>query len=595
MYKKYIKRLLDIIISLLGLIILSPVILIVAILVRLKLGSPVIFKQERPGKNEKIFNLYKFRSMSDKRDENGNLLPEGERLTKFGKILRATSLDELPELINILKGEMSLVGPRPLLVEYLEIYTEDQKHRHDVRPGLTGLAQINGRNETTWEKRFEYDLEYVNNITFFNDLKIFLITFLKVFREEGVAQGEKVTMKSLISEKSLKTPYFLVSEQELLNNINNFKEAFDETWENYKIAYSIKTNSLPWIIKYMNKKNIIAEVVSDEEYELAIKCGYTNQNIIFNGPIKTNKQLEKALKNGSIVNIDSSHELEFIKNGKFKINENIGIRVNIDTSIFDEKDIDYREDGFRFGFCVENGEFEKVLNTLKELYPSNKIGLHVHVNSITRSVNAYKVISKYVASIIRKYKLNLSYIDFGGGFFGGVPGKPTAKDYIMEIKKELIDVVDPKETTLIVEPGSAIIGSAFDFCTSVIDVKDTILSRIVTTDGSRINIDPLWLKSKYQFSLKDENCKGVSNRNKLEKQIICGYTCMDHDRIMTLEDKPELKINDKIIYHKVGNYTVTMGGLFIRYFPNVYIKMVNGKIDKIRNRISVEDYYNIQS
>lgn len=186
MYKKYVKRLLDIIISLLGLIILSPVILIVAILVRLKLGSPVIFKQERPGKNEKIFNLYKFRSMSDKRDENGNLLPEGERLTKFGKILRATSLDELPELINILKGEMSLVGPRPLLVEYLEIYTEDQKHRHDVRPGLTGLAQINGRNTLNWEERFAYDIKYVNNITFINDLKILFKTFYKVVKKDGV-------------------------------------------------------------------------------------------------------------------------------------------------------------------------------------------------------------------------------------------------------------------------------------------------------------------------------------------------------------------------------------------------------------------------
>ncbi len=186
MYKKYIKRFLDIIISLFGLIILSPVIIIIAILVKIKLGSPIIFKQERPGKDEKIFKLYKFRSMSDKKDENGKLLPDTERLTKFGRILRATSLDELPELVNILKGEMSLIGPRPLAVCYLPYYNENEKHRHDVRPGLTGLAQINGRNVLNWEDRFSYDIEYINNITFINDLKILFKTFYKVLKKDNV-------------------------------------------------------------------------------------------------------------------------------------------------------------------------------------------------------------------------------------------------------------------------------------------------------------------------------------------------------------------------------------------------------------------------
>lgn len=186
MYKKFFKRFLDIIISLLGLIILSPIILIVAILVRIKLGSPIIFKQERPGKDEKIFKLYKFRSMSDKKDENGELLPDSERLTKFGKILRATSLDEIPELVNILKGEMSLIGPRPLAVCYLPYYNEKEKHRHDVRPGLTGLAQINGRNAINWDKRFAYDIEYINNISFINDCKILFKTFYKVLKRDDV-------------------------------------------------------------------------------------------------------------------------------------------------------------------------------------------------------------------------------------------------------------------------------------------------------------------------------------------------------------------------------------------------------------------------
>lgn len=186
MYAKYIKRILDFILSLIALIVLSPVLLVVAILVRIKLGSPIIFKQQRPGKDEKIFTLYKFRTMTDKKDENGNLLPDSERLTKFGKVLRSTSLDELPELVNILKGDMSIVGPRPLLVKYLPYYTEEERHRHDVRPGLTGLAQVSGRNNLNWDERFGKDIEYVNKITFFGDLKIFILTIVSVFKHENI-------------------------------------------------------------------------------------------------------------------------------------------------------------------------------------------------------------------------------------------------------------------------------------------------------------------------------------------------------------------------------------------------------------------------
>ena len=201
MYKKYIKRLLDIFLSLIAIIILSPIFLILWILVKLKLGTPVLFKQERPGLNEKIFTLYKFRTMTDEKDDKGNLLPDEQRLTKFGKFLRSTSLDELPELINIIKGDMSIVGPRPLLVKYLPLYNEKQKHRHDVRPGLTGLAQINGRNSITWEEKFEYDIKYVNNITFFEDCKIILETIIKVFKRDGINQENSATMDAFMGNK----------------------------------------------------------------------------------------------------------------------------------------------------------------------------------------------------------------------------------------------------------------------------------------------------------------------------------------------------------------------------------------------------------
>ena len=176
-------------------IVLLPVMLIIAVLVRIKLGSPVIFKQERPGKNEKIFKMYKFRTMTNGTDSNGDLLPDEKRLTKFGKFLRSTSLDELPELINIIKGDMSIVGPRPLLVRYLPLYNEKQKHRHDVRPGFTGYAQVNGRNTISWEEKFGLDVYYVNHISFFMDVKIILKTVKTVLFREGITSETSVTME----------------------------------------------------------------------------------------------------------------------------------------------------------------------------------------------------------------------------------------------------------------------------------------------------------------------------------------------------------------------------------------------------------------
>lgn len=194
MYRKGIKRFLDFVLSLMGIIILSPILLILWILVRMKLGSPVLFHQERPGRHEKVFKLYKFRSMTDERDAQGNLLPDEVRLTKFGKILRSTSLDELPELFNILKGDMSLIGPRPLLVRYLPYYTDEERHRHDVRPGLTGLAQVNGRNALGWEDRFRYDLYYVEHLSFLLDLKIIGMTAGKVLKRSGTLSGADQTV-----------------------------------------------------------------------------------------------------------------------------------------------------------------------------------------------------------------------------------------------------------------------------------------------------------------------------------------------------------------------------------------------------------------
>ncbi len=194
LYANYFKRPLDVFLSTGALIVFSPILFVTALLVHMKLGSPILFAQERPGKNKKIFKLYKFRTMADKVDANGNLLPDGERLTPFGKALRSTSLDEMPELINIVKGDMAVVGPRPLLVKYLSLYNEHQARRHEVRPGFTGLAQIHGRNAISWEEKLDWDVKYVDNVTFRSDAKIIWNTLKVVLKKDGISGGESVTM-----------------------------------------------------------------------------------------------------------------------------------------------------------------------------------------------------------------------------------------------------------------------------------------------------------------------------------------------------------------------------------------------------------------
>lgn len=202
MYEKLFKRILDCILSGIALIVFSPIIFLTAVLVRIKLGEPVIFKQERPGKDEKLFKLLKFRSMTNERDKNGNLLPDEKRLSQFGRFLRTTSIDELPELINIFKGDMAIVGPRPLLVKYLPFYRPEERIRHSVRPGLTGLAQVNGRNNLDWDARLNYDVKYVQKITFLGDVKIILKTINKVLRRSDIASGKQLKIEDLDIERS---------------------------------------------------------------------------------------------------------------------------------------------------------------------------------------------------------------------------------------------------------------------------------------------------------------------------------------------------------------------------------------------------------
>ena len=385
---------------------------------------------------------------------------------------------------------------------------------------------------------------------------------------------------------TLKTPYFLINKKELDKNINDFQHALKSIWPNSQLSYSVKTNSLPWLLEYLHSKNVYAEVVSDEEYRLALKCGFNDKQIIYNGPIKGHDLFIRALEKGAIVNIDSKNDLKLINEIDKPLESNIGIRVNPNPKIFDKNDIEYVEDGFRFGFSDDNEELEQAIKIVQT--KSDSVGLHLHCNSITRSKEVYIAMAKYALNIIKKYKLKISYIDMGGGFFGGVPGKTTQVEYINAIKQIFASVVDARKTKLYVEPGSAIIGSVVDLVTSVIDVKNTANARIVTTDGRRIHMDPLWSKKGYMYSLETQK------ETEINKQIICGYTCMDHDRLMVIENEKELSIGDKLIYHRVGAYTMTFGGMFICYYPDVYVSD-SERVECVRKQVTVDDYYNIHS
>ena len=228
------------------------------------------------------------------------------------------------------------------------------------------------------------------------------------------------------------------------------------------------------------------------------------------------------------------------------------------------------------------------MQALRELFGNARFGLHTHVNSVTRAPEVYRRAARYVAGIIRDYALEPAFVDVGGGFFGGVPGKPSAPEYIRAVKEELVPAVDPDRTRLIVEPGSAVIGSAVELHTTVLDVKDTSLARIVTTDGSRVYMDPLWRKTRYLYTTD-------AKRPPFPRQIVCGYTCMDHDRIMTLENGPELAEGDRIVYHRVGNYTVTFSGPFIKGLPPVYAEREDGTVILVRKPMDMSDYYRMET
>lgn len=375
------------------------------------------------------------------------------------------------------------------------------------------------------------------------------------------------------------TPYFLIRTSIIDSLLDDISKSLHNKWRNGIIGYSFKTNNLPWIISYMKKKNLWAEVVSSDEYQLAKELGYKTNKIIFNGPAKRKKEFIEAVEGRAIVNIDSKRELRWLlecDSNSLK-QSNIGLRVNFCLEEMCPGESQCGDDDGRFGFSYEKGELKDAIDFMhKNEIPLS--GLHLHCSSKTRSLNIYDAIAKVTVEIIGKYTLHLKYVDIGGGFFGGVAGKPTFRDYFSVVydifqKEHLLDDVN-----LIIEPGMSVIGAGIDYVTTVVDTKKTKNNTFVLLDGSRIHIDPLMRKTGYTYQLQRN---GV-NEDKNIEQVLCGFTCMEGDRFFRINDEP-LKEGDFVIFEKVGAYTMGLSPQFIEFYPAVYAEIGN-EVNLVREK-----------
>lgn len=378
------------------LLIIWPFLLIVTILLLIfNEGAGAFFLQERPGYKGKPFKIIKFKTMNEKKGSDGKLLPDVQRITKFGRFVRNTSIDELPQLINVLKGDMAIIGPRPLLMQYLPLYSAEQSRRHDVRPGITGWAQCHGRNNLSWTKKFELDVWYVDHISFITDVKVVWTTAKKVVLRKDI-ENDNVENKQFTTPlfngkiNDLSTPCFILDPKELERSVCGFQEALNSKFGNSIVGYSVKTNSVPFCLKCAGKLGAYAEVVSSDEYELALACGFDKDNIIYNGPLKSKETFIDAILHGAIVNIETKRELSWLKELPHDKKYNVGLRVNINISHVSPEDADGENDNSRFGFSDETEELKDALSFIEQIDNVELAGLHIHRTTHSRSVRFYK-------------------------------------------------------------------------------------------------------------------------------------------------------------------------------------------------------------
>lgn len=391
--------------------------------------------------------------------------------------------------------------------------------------------------------------------------------------------------------KQLKTPFFRIREEDLLYDISLLRESLSQNWGNYIMGYSVKTNSLPWLLSYLKEQGFYAEVVSDTEYDLVTRLGFPGKHIIYNGPIKDRSVFETILLAGGYVNLDSNYELDWMEelshlypNRHFKV----GLRVNCDIAALCPEEELVEEEGGRFGYCYENGILKGAIDKLSVLPNVWVTGLHLHSSTQSRTVHVFGALAKMAVQIAKEYNLELEYVDMGGGYFGGRNDKPDYRDYFKEICKKLSVHFNPEKTVLIAEPGVSLISRATTFETSVIDVKDIRGRKFVVTDGSRTNLNPLVTRHVYPHHL--EYISDTSVRNSEPTQWICGATCMEYDRLFEIKDDVALIPGDKIIYDTAGGYTMCLNPLFIHYFPAVYVEHSDGSLFTARDAWTNEEF-----
>ena len=403
-------------------------------------------------------------------------------------------------------------------------------------------------------------------------------------------------MKRCSSDQDLlsrvSTPFFLFDTGKISEELEKLNKAKEDYWPNTITAYSVKTNNLPYLASFLSKAGVYAEVVSQDEYEMVSLCGYTDDMVVCNGPVKTDEFVCHLMDSCAIINLDSHRELTYaIRHAKDNPQKQfaVGLRVNVDIEKYFPTESKAGEQGSRFGFCMDNDELCKAILSIREC-PNLKInGLHLHVSTSTRRVEVYSLLARLFCEITSEYKLSdIQYFDIGGGFFGGISNKPQWADYLSAVSEELISGgFSSGQLKLILEPGVSLLAGSFSYYTSVVDVKDTNRSRFVVTDGSRIHIDPFFHKTSYFYQhIKRQDC--VSKKHPC--QIVVGFTCLEYDNIMVMEDSEEIKVNDMFCFDKLGAYTLSLSPQFISFFPAVYAKTADGIVRCVREKWSAKDF-----
>lgn len=394
-------------------------------------------------------------------------------------------------------------------------------------------------------------------------------------------------------QTQLQTPYYYIREKDLFYDVNLLKDALEENWGNYICSYSVKTNSLPWLLTYLRKQGFYAEVVSEMEYDLSRRLGYAEHKIVYNSPVKDRQVWERALLEGAYVNLDSSYELKWLKElgSRYPGREfKVGLRVNcLLDNLVPGMETSGGKRG-RFGYCYENGVLKEAILTLEETPGAKIVGLHLHTSTKSRSVEAFGALAGMAVKIAEEYGLSLEYVDMGGGYFGGTDDMPSYPDYFQEICRQLKRGFDPKKTKLIVEPGVSLISRASTMVSQVVDVKRVPEGVFVVTDSSRVYLNPMTTRHTYPHHMEYTRKEEDERRKKLPSQWICGSTCMEHDKLFEVLDGPELIPGDRIVYDRAGGYTMCLAPLFIHYFPAVWVEKEDGSLFLARDAWTNEEY-----